>query len=44
MKMTPSVVLQRFRQNKPILLWVPTPTYHEWFIEMAEQASRAKPA
>ena len=35
MKMTPSVVLQRFRQNKPILLWVPTPTYHEWFIEMA---------
>jgi 4-hydroxy-2-oxoheptanedioate aldolase len=35
MKMIPSVVLQRFRQNKPILLWVPTPTYHEWFIEMA---------
>lgn len=35
MKVNTNIVLQRLRQNKPILLWVPTPVYHEWFIEMA---------
>src|ERR1051326_900917 len=35
MKVNTNIVLQRFRENKPILLWVPTPVSHEWFIEMA---------
>ncbi len=35
MNMIPSVARRRWRENKPILCFVPTPTYHEWFIEMA---------
>lgn len=35
MRVNNNIILRRFREDKPILLWVPTPVAHEWFIEMA---------
>ena len=35
MNMTPSLALQRFREDKPVLIFLNTPVYHDWFVGMA---------